>query len=377
MSILDTIEIVCADVRDVPCDLLVLKYADGLYGADFAVADRLSIDIHVPSGHTIPGPGIKAAFVLFRGVGDLFDFRYAQIRDFSRTVLLDIRSAPITPRIIATTIHGSGYGLDEREAFMSQLDGYMIHETTGAPQPDKILIVEQDAERSARLQVLLEARRGSEPQPPVPAVPTPQKSAQTIIRERDRAPRVHIDYNPPQPYAPAPAPPPIPEDWTEDRQADGFDQFTDHGLLSDPFGAAPAPPIRAGEKPKLFAAMPFADKYLDEYHIAFVESAHAHDFLCERLDLENYVGDVIDEIFRRISASAGVLALLNENNPNVFLEVGYAMALRKPVILVARDDLDVAFDLASQRRQTYTSIYKLREDLTGLIGDLKANGTLI
>jgi len=42
----------------------------------------------------------------------------------------------------------------------------------------------------------------------------------------------------------------------------------------------------------------------------------------------------------------------------------------KTVILVAHEEQEVAFDLRGQRRQTYTSIYELREQMTDLIGDL-------
>ena len=357
MSILDRIEIVCADVRDVPCDLLVMKYADDHYGADLAVAERLDVNIHVPKGHrkllVRRGQKLGAARVLYLGVGELFKFRYHEIRQFAYATLVGSQEIEMENGTLAVTIHGPGYGLDEREAFLSQLQGYLDLSDYASEHVRRLLIVERDEQRAGRLADVLSSLRAQRqdksdglrisragqstsksrdeaigsPQPVSP--PTTPMTGSGWGRIQDKAPRVHIDYS--------------------DQQA---------------------------EKPKLFVAMPFADKYLDEYHIAFVEAAHANGYICERLDLENYLGDVIDEIFKRIRNSVGVVALLNENNPNVFLEVGYAMALEKPVILVAREDLEVAFDLRSQRRQTYDSIYRLRKEMTALIGDLRSAGSL-
>ena len=116
--------------------------------------------------------------------------------------------------------------------------------------------------------------------------------------------------------------------------------------------------------------MPFADKYLDEYHIAFVEAAHAHGYLCERLDFENYIGDVIDEIFARIRDSAGVVALLNDNNPNVFLEVGYAWGKGIPTILIMHEDSQMPFDVRGQKILRYQRLGELKGMLTQEIKDL-------
>jgi hypothetical protein len=63
---------------------------------------------------------------------------------------------------------------------------------------------------------------------------------------------------------------------------------------------------RADRKPRLFVAMPFADKFVDEYEIGFCEAAKASSFVCERLDLEHFTGDVVAEIKKRIVASRGV-----------------------------------------------------------------------
>src|SRR5437867_4244288 len=114
------ISIKTADVLELPCDVLVLKYAQGFYGVDHAVFGRLKEEFNAwpePGGFVLlPSKGAVAAEnVLFVGVTDLYEFDYPLIRDFATTSLRVLgREVPDASRI-AMTIHGVGYGLDERE----------------------------------------------------------------------------------------------------------------------------------------------------------------------------------------------------------------------------------------------------------------------
>lgn len=140
--------------------------------------------------------------------------------------------------------------------------------------------------------------------------------------------------------------------------------------LDETFGS------KSEAKPKLFIAMPFDHGHRDEYDIAFVEAAHSNGFVCERLDLEQFTGDVVTEIERRIRGATGVIALLNELNPNVFLEIGYAMAVGKPIIFVVREGAPVPFDIRNHRRIEYSRIAPLRDRMRDEIRGLVVNGTL-
>jgi len=133
---------------------------------------------------------------------------------------------------------------------------------------------------------------------------------------------------------------------------------------------------RAEEKPRLFVAMPFAEEFIDEFEIAFHEASKASEYICERLDLESFTGDVVTEIKRRIVSSDGVIALLNNHNPNVFLEIGFALAHGKPTILVAKDGTKLPFDVSGHRCILYRTISGLRKTLTSEIASLKAQGIL-
>lgn len=133
---------------------------------------------------------------------------------------------------------------------------------------------------------------------------------------------------------------------------------------------------RAEERPRLFVAMPFADEFLDEFEIGFHKAAKENAFICERLDLESFTGDIVAEIRKRIIGSNGVIALLNNLNPNVFLEIGFAWAHEKPTILVARDGLKLPFDVSGHRCIRYRSIVELRRALSSEIAALKGRGVL-
>jgi len=103
-------------------DVLALKYADYLYGADRSVVNKISdiepniFDI-LPQNHQqllIDSHGkLGAEKILFLGVGELYTFRYKEIRDFARRVLTTLFIEAPDTKHLALTIHGVGYGLDE------------------------------------------------------------------------------------------------------------------------------------------------------------------------------------------------------------------------------------------------------------------------
>jgi hypothetical protein len=83
-------------------------------------------------------------------------------------------------------------------------------------------------------------------------------------------------------------------------------------------------------KSKLFVAMPFAPEHTDVWEIAIQESCQRAGLVCERVDELAYIGDVLGQIKTRLKKTSGVLALLNDANPNVFLEIGFAWGMGKP-----------------------------------------------
>jgi nucleoside 2-deoxyribosyltransferase len=98
--------------------------------------------------------------------------------------------------------------------------------------------------------------------------------------------------------------------------------------------------------------------------------------VCERIDKEAYVGDIMSQVKARIGRYHGMLALLNDANPNVFLEIGYAWAKDKPTVLMVKKGQTLPFDITGQKCIVYSNITDLRNRLKAELKGLIANGTL-
>jgi hypothetical protein len=126
------IDVQHADALTFKADVLAVKYADKLYGLDRAVVSALG-DVGLEIKDRLPKPltsyitptngSIASDHVLFVGVGPLYNFRYREIRTFARKVLEALAVEMPETRNLALTIHGPNYGLDESEAFESELAG--------------------------------------------------------------------------------------------------------------------------------------------------------------------------------------------------------------------------------------------------------------
>src|SRR3954447_24753014 len=91
------IEVAEADALTLDADVLVLKYAQSLHGADAkaVAASGVSVEsLPPPAGYRwISDPaGIRAGALLFVGVVPLRQFDYAAIRDFSQRALRSVAS---------------------------------------------------------------------------------------------------------------------------------------------------------------------------------------------------------------------------------------------------------------------------------------------
>lgn len=160
-----TISIQAGDAIQFKADVLVLKYAQALYGLDKKVFNTLqlnSLSVRLPdlSGFTFQNTHgvIGARSVLFVGVEGLRNFGYQEIREFSRKALTYLEN--VTPQVthVALTIHGPGYGLDETEAFESELAG-LIDAITSGEYPEalaSITFVEFNFKRASRLSTALD-----------------------------------------------------------------------------------------------------------------------------------------------------------------------------------------------------------------------------
>lgn len=129
---------------------------------------------------------------------------------------------------------------------------------------------------------------------------------------------------------------------------------------------------------KCFAIMPFATEFDDVYTAIKETVASAtlgQDITCLRLDELKAAGRITDDLAREIRESALCIADVTENKPNVLWEVGYAMALGKPLILVTQAVTTLPFDIQDVRTIPYnrTSLAKtLRQPLAEAISQTLA-----
>lgn len=308
-----SVEVTEGDALAFTADVLAVKYAQQHYGVDRAVAERLGQQ-YLNLTEALPKVSgfrflqsrqlIGASAVLFVGVKPLREFSYPDIREFGRKVLESLAGEAPQTSHLALTLHGAGYGLDEREAFESEIAGLMdaIISADFPPSLTRISIVERNPGRARRLQNVLE---------------------QLIVGGR-----ISLDAK--------------------------IGKSVDESLRSAGYSSA--------SKPYVFVAMPFADSMDDVFHYGIQNAVNGAGYLCERADQSSFTGDVLEWVKKRIASAALVVADLSTANPNVYLEVGFAWGCGKPTILTVRQTEDLKFDVRGQRCLVYKSI-KALEDL--------------
>ncbi len=322
------IELKCGDALAEPADVLVLKHAQGRFGVDEAVDAILESEgrrLHLPdpSDYRIEEStsAIAAARILMLGVLPLPDFGYREIREFARQAISLLADQLPETRSIVLTLHGVGYGLDEIEAFESEIAGLADAIRIGdCPAGlETISIVELQPGRVKRLvrtlDMLLPDRTISDPIPGLFGA-----IAATLADA-------------------------VPETKTAN------EKLRTAGIEAD-------------AKPRVFVAMPFKDEMDDIYHYGIVSATNAAGYLCERADMASFTGDVLEWVKARIRGASLVIADLTEANPNVYLEVGYAWGCGIPTVLVVRSGDPLKFDVRSQRCLVYKKIKHLEELLT-------------
>jgi nucleoside 2-deoxyribosyltransferase len=118
------------------------------------------------------------------------------------------------------------------------------------------------------------------------------------------------------------------------------------------------------KKPHVFVAMSFDETMNDVYHLGIENAFTSAGFLCYRTDQQAFTGMILHQILTRIESAHMVIGEMTGANPNVYLEMGYALAKGRPSILLAKDGQEVHYDLRSHKCLTYRTILNLRQVLT-------------
>nr|DAX84713.1 MAG TPA: CMP/hydroxymethyl CMP hydrolase [Caudoviricetes sp.] len=89
-------------------------------------------------------------------------------------------------------------------------------------------------------------------------------------------------------------------------------------------------------------------EHADSVFDYIIEPALSNEFEVTRADKMYHADKIDNKIFSSLQSSDLVVADLTGNNPNVFLEIGYRMALGKPIIfLVQKNSEPLPFDIQS------------------------------
>ncbi len=123
----------------------------------------------------------------------------------------------------------------------------------------------------------------------------------------------------------------------------------------------------------IFAAMPFASEYDDTYFIAMAHAADSIGAVCQRVDQEDFEGDIVGEIEKLIRQSVAVIADLSESKPNVLYETGFAHALGRPTIHISSTPLDqLPFDVRNWSTIVYSKgqTWSLRDVLASKLASV-------
>ena len=314
------LELQPGDVTDVASDVLVLKYAQARFGADKEVADLLIQHGICADDEIRPKPWeavivetrgvIAPKRVMFLGTPNLRGFRYREMRQFARQALEEVRRGGFGARTLTTTVHGSGYGLDSEEAMQSLVFGFQQGLADGPVDGlSRITFVELSRRRADFLSRAL----GMLP------------------------PRIVSASNP----APAaePAPPPVP---------------------------------KPSDKKRVFVAMALAEEFEDVYQFGIYDVVRKCGYVCERVDESALSGSIVDQITEGIRSAELVIADLSGERPNVYLEVGFAWGINRKVVLLAREQTRLHFDLSHHKCIFYKTIKQLAKDLEDTLRKISA-----
>ncbi len=327
------VEAVEGDALSFKTDVLAVKYAPRSSGLGALVRKNLKDDIDILPGvdeyRILPGSKTsRAEYVLMVGTGPIITLRYPQLRDLGNRFLEALWEVGLDIEHMSTTLHGvrTGAGLDEVEAFRSLLLGMADAYEAGhyPPTLKRISFVERDANR---VRVMEDALKRFLPDAP------PAETA----REAKRTTSTTAVMAGPESFEP------------------GF-----RGPEADEM------------TPHVFVAMPFRDDYDDQYYLAIQPAIHDMGLLSERMDLDAFTGDIKQHMFERIRSARLLVALLDSENPNVYLEVGYAWGVETPTVLAAHQGEQLPFDVRGERVLIYDKIYRLRDMLKAELARLMA-----
>lgn len=95
----------------------------------------------------------------------------------------------------------------------------------------------------------------------------------------------------------------------------------------------------------VFIAMPISQENHDLWEFGILETVISLGWDCVRADQMVEPGPIVDQIYDLIARADIIIGEMTGRNPNVFYEIGFAHAIGKPTLLLAKSEEDLkAFD---------------------------------
>ena len=353
----------CADICSFEADVVALKHTRGFLGASGSVAGALVqagmavrglepgvgaysyLDTHggirarhvlfVGAGRPVPQGTVRPRHVLFTGSEEtLLEFDYVDVQGLARRVL-DIlaREAP-DAKHVAMTVHGVLTGLNEQKTLRAQFAGILEAIRSGkVPRAlQRITIVEMDADRAAFL----------------------RSDVEQNLTDRSVASRVGV-----------------PGRWGYRIWAPQVASHERGSTEPDDRREGAAPVVA---EPIAHVTMTSGQDMEDVFYYGIQQAAQANGFVCERVHHRTLTEATAGQLKRRIEHASVVIADLTTSNPMVYLQVGYALSLGRPTILLAKGAHRLPFDLRSHPCIAYNGIKELEAALSQELKRIRDRG---
>lgn len=124
------------------------------------------------------------------------------------------------------------------------------------------------------------------------------------------------------------------------------------------------------KKGKTFVIMEYSKKYNDLYDEVIKPVCKGKNIETIRADESEKTGLILRDIVNRIYESKFIIAEITPRNPNVYFEIGYAIAIGKPVVFIAdkNNEEGLPFDISGFRvlfyENTISGKSKIEEELS-------------
>ena len=118
------------------------------------------------------------------------------------------------------------------------------------------------------------------------------------------------------------------------------------------------------QKPDIFVVMQFSEPYDALYKDVIIPICEEFGLNVIRADdVFSEHGVILQDIVKSIIESEIIVAEITPSNQNVFYELGYAHALKKPAILLAEKGKKLPFDIQGYRTLFYENSIKGKKDI--------------